>query len=261
MKSLFLKLFRAVGFCGVSQLIASRMLQTASKAFRTLTEKMRMIGEEGQTLNECCDKLRNDIRTFPEEMPRIYARSDSLCRLLRVHHQEAVTAQKRARFIVRFLEMTLTTGQWKKLDCTGLESKLAENEEVHRVFYEKSRLLERNLAELKEAHNAASATAAIRQSAREKAPFNWPRLWELLSFLLPRKTRERVFEPCRNELLEDFQRAKKYKGKWETRWLWFCFTLRTALLVLDCWRAVVAEKALSLALKGVPEAVKRWWLG
>jgi hypothetical protein len=50
-----------------------------------------------------------------------------------------------------------------------------------------------------------------------------------------------------------------YKGKWETRWLGFCFTFRTILLVLGCWRAMLATAALTLLFKAVREFVKWWW--
>jgi hypothetical protein len=256
MKSWSLILFRMAGFCGISQPIASRMLRTTEEAFLALTDKMRTIDKEARTLNERFETLSKDGRRFPDEVARHFARLETFARNLRTRHQEMGTAGKRARFIIRFLEMTLTASQWNEVGCPGLEIALAKNEEVHRDFYEATRQVERRIAE----HNALCAAAAIRQSARAKATFNWPRLWELLSFLLPRNTRERVFEPCRNELLEDFQRAKKYKGKWESRWLRICFTLRTVLLVLDCWRAMIADKALSFFFKGVPESIKRWWL-
>jgi hypothetical protein len=90
---------------------------------------------------------------------------------------------------------------------------------------------------------------------------DWPRLWELLGFALPKKTREKVYEPGHNELLEDFIRAKAYRTKWARRWLALCFTFRTILLVTDCWRVMMADKALSLLMKAVPQTIKRWWLG
>jgi hypothetical protein len=256
MKSWSLILFRMAGFCGISQPIASRMLRTTTQAFLALNEKMRTLDEEARILSERFETRSKEARKFPEELPRLHARLETFARNLRTRHQEMRTAHKRVRFTIRFLETTLTASQRNEVGCARLESALARNEEVHRDLHEWSRQVEMKIAK----YNSLCATAAIRQSARAKATLNWPRLWELLSFLLPKNTRERVFEPCRNELLEDFQRAKKYRGKWESRWLCTCFTLRTVLLVLDCWRAMIADKALSFFFKGVPESIKRWWL-
>ena len=88
---------------------------------------------------------------------------------------------------------------------------------------------------------------------------NWPRLWELLGFMLPKKIREKVYEPGQNELLADFLRARAYRTKWARRWLCVCFTFRTVLLVADCWRAMLADKTWSLLLRPIPDRVKRWW--
>src|SRR6266545_2161218 len=58
-----------------------------------------------------------------------------------------------------------------------------------------------------------------------------PRFWRLFSYLLPRKTRERVFEPAYQELLEDYLTTHgKYRTKWAKRWLTFCYTFRTVVM-------------------------------
>lgn len=81
----------------------------------------------------------------------------------------------------------------------------------------------------------------------------WPRFWELFGFLLPRKTREKVYDEIRNELLEDYYYTrKKYRTKWARRWLTLCFTFRTFLVIGDCWRVLlgagVAKALLGLLL-------------
>jgi hypothetical protein len=92
------------------------------------------------------------------------------------------------------------------------------------------------------------------------APGGLPRFWRLFSYLLPRKTRDRVFEPNYQELLEDYLTRGKYRTKWAKRWLAFCFTFRTILMVLGCFRAMLADKAIALLARLVPEPLKRWWL-
>lgn len=71
----------------------------------------------------------------------------------------------------------------------------------------------------------------------------FPRCWSLFGYLLPRETRVRVFEPRQQELLEDYTLARRfYRTRWARRWLVFCFTFRTALMVLECFRAMAVDK-------------------
>lgn len=88
----------------------------------------------------------------------------------------------------------------------------------------------------------------------------WPRFWELGQYLLPKKTRKRIYEPAHQELLEDHILIKKrYRTKWAKRWLNFCFAFRTLLLFSDCWRALLANKAFQMLLKLVPVPIREWW--
>jgi hypothetical protein len=90
---------------------------------------------------------------------------------------------------------------------------------------------------------------------------SFPRAWRLFSYLLPRKTRDRVFEPAYQDLVDDYLTTRaKYRTKWAKRWLTFCYTLRTCLMVLDCLRAMLADKAIALLARVVPERLKHWWL-
>ncbi len=71
----------------------------------------------------------------------------------------------------------------------------------------------------------------------------FPRFWSLFGYLLPRETRVRVFDPRQQELLEDYTLARRsYRTIWARRWLVFCFTFRTALMVLECFRAMAVDK-------------------
>ena len=77
----------------------------------------------------------------------------------------------------------------------------------------------------------------------------FPRVWKLLAFALPREVRTRVFEPAHQELLEDYLVARgRYRAKWSRRWLIFCFTVRTFLMIVDSLRAVLGLKAVRLLL-------------
>jgi hypothetical protein len=85
-------------------------------------------------------------------------------------------------------------------------------------------------------------------------------LWEFFPYLLPHRVRERVFEPAHQEMLEDYLLTKRIRGRWARRWLSFCFTFRTALMVFDCLRAMAADRGIRLLLRLVPNPVKRWWI-
>lgn len=88
----------------------------------------------------------------------------------------------------------------------------------------------------------------------------WPRFWQLFGFCLPKKTREIVYEPGRNELLEDYQLTRRqYRTKWARRWLAFCFTFRTVLLIADCWRVLLGQGAMKVLLGFVPHSVRQWF--
>jgi hypothetical protein len=70
-----------------------------------------------------------------------------------------------------------------------------------------------------------------------------------------------VFEPAYQELCEDYLLTRRaYRTKWAKRWLVVCFTVRTVLMVLDCIRAVCADRSIRFLAQLVPVPLKRWWL-
>jgi hypothetical protein len=73
---------------------------------------------------------------------------------------------------------------------------------------------------------------------------------------MPRRLRQRVFEPASQDFLLDIAEAHLYRGKWTRRWLALCFAFQCLLMVLDCTRALVLDKLAWL----LPEHVRRWWL-
>lgn len=90
----------------------------------------------------------------------------------------------------------------------------------------------------------------------------WPRFWRLFSFILGHKTRDRVFEPAHQELLEDYYTARReFRTRPARAWLHVCFTVRTAMLVIGCLRGMIVEAGLGWLLKAVPSRFKTWWLG
>jgi hypothetical protein len=83
----------------------------------------------------------------------------------------------------------------------------------------------------------------------------WLRFWELLKYCLPTEVQTEVYEPTHRQLLRDYRKSRKYRTKGARLWLNFCFALRTLLLFVKCWRAVVKKQLLGL----IPRRIRRWW--
>ncbi len=73
----------------------------------------------------------------------------------------------------------------------------------------------------------------------------WPRLWELLGFVLPRRTREKLFAPSFADLIKDYMsmRHARYQTTGCGAWLTFCFTIRTVEVILQCHRCCAEERS------------------
>jgi hypothetical protein len=90
---------------------------------------------------------------------------------------------------------------------------------------------------------ASSHSITVAEEGRAATGF--PRIWALFAYLLPKAIRESAYEPSRQDLLEDYLLARRsYRTKWARRWLAFCFTFRTAVLVIQSLRAMLGEKGL-----------------
>lgn len=92
----------------------------------------------------------------------------------------------------------------------------------------------------------------------EHRPF--PRVWELFAFILNHRTRERVWEPMRHELLADYIQARRYRTQWARRWIAFAFTVRTLWGVLDCFRVMVTSSTGRFLGRLIPPRLREWWL-
>jgi hypothetical protein len=106
---------------------------------------------------------------------------------------------------------------------------------------------------LKALMEAATRLYELEPPARPGA--DWPRWWRLFSFVLPKGTRDRAFEPHFNELVEDFLEARRYRGRCQRCWLAVAFTIRTVLMILDCLRVGFMNHILRL----LPQHIRRWW--
>ena len=95
----------------------------------------------------------------------------------------------------------------------------------------------------KAASPPASANPRLSKGVRCVRPAHIYRFWELSAWILPPETRRRVFEPAFEDLKQEHSKArKKYRGKWQRRWLWFCFNLNSLRLFPQCWRCWVWAK-------------------
>jgi hypothetical protein len=109
--------------------------------------------------------------------------------------------------------------------------------------------------------NAVSRVTSLPLIRDDTAPpGRLPRFWRLFSYILPKQTRVRVFEPAYNDMLEDYATRGKYRTKWAKRWLAFCFTWHTAWMVVECVASMLSDKALALVRRLWPGLVLWWWL-
>jgi hypothetical protein len=81
--------------------------------------------------------------------------------------------------------------------------------------------------------------------------------WELFRFLLPAKTRQEAYEPAFNDLKAEFLNSLKFKSPSARRWLGFCFTVKTVLMVLDCFRVMVGAKIKNLFWNSILDACRK----
>jgi hypothetical protein len=87
-----------------------------------------------------------------------------------------------------------------------------------------------------------------------------PRFWRLFRYLLPPETRERVFDPAFNDLLEIHAVRCSESGKGAKRWLGFCFTFHMLRMVANCFGATLSDKASAMLRKLWLGLALWWWL-
>jgi hypothetical protein len=86
-------------------------------------------------------------------------------------------------------------------------------------------------------------------------PGSLPRLWELLGYTFPRGVRERLYEPSRLDLENDYLVTRtNYRGRLARTWLNALFAFRTMVLMANCCRAWLGEPVLD-GLKTVTRAI------
>jgi len=72
---------------------------------------------------------------------------------------------------------------------------------------------------------------------------DFPRIWDLLSFLLPPNVRRENFEPSRAEVITDYVRAKGMRPtRWEVCWLNSCFSLQITIILLQSLFAAANDR-------------------
>jgi len=95
---------------------------------------------------------------------------------------------------------------------------------------------------------ASNPVPARERVERRRSPCvmpDFPRFWDLFAYLLPSKIRAQAYEPALQELREDYLVARRrYRTNSSRRWLTLCFTVRTALLVVQSFRVLVGDRAL-----------------
>jgi hypothetical protein len=63
---------------------------------------------------------------------------------------------------------------------------------------------------------------------------DFPAIWRLVGFLFSKYTRERVYQWACYDLLADYAKARRFKGRPQRTWLALCFGVRTAKVMAEC---------------------------
>ncbi len=114
----------------------------------------------------------------------------------------------------------------------------------------------------RDAARLLKADRSVDRPRRKLVRPSFPRFIELLRFALPRKIQKSLYEPYREELLEDYIIAKRrIRTKWARRWLALFFAIRTSMAVVNCLRAWGAGSLLQALSKLAPERFREWWHG
>jgi hypothetical protein len=106
--------------------------------------------------------------------------------------------------------------------------------------------------------DGGAATLALELTLAEPLPgeAGFPRCWEILAYLLPRDARQRIYEPARAELLEDYLLSRTCRrGWWSNLAVTAVFLVRTLLLAGECGRVLFASRAVQFWLWVVGLAV------
>jgi len=96
-----------------------------------------------------------------------------------------------------------------------------------------------------------TATVALGLTAAEPLPGEaaFPRCWEILAYLLPQDARQRIYEPARAELLEDYLLSRHCRRGWWSRLaVNGVFLVRTLVLAGECGRVLLASGAVQFWL-------------
>lgn len=73
--------------------------------------------------------------------------------------------------------------------------------------------------------------------------------FELLSMILPPRTREQVFNPGFEDLKSMYLRTRKYRKPGQKRWLKFCFAFQCSLHLIDTIRVGISSRTWDLIAK------------
>jgi hypothetical protein len=93
-------------------------------------------------------------------------------------------------------------------------------------------------------------------------PRSFPRIWELMGYMLPPKAHDRLWIPAiEDEKRKYYEARRRYRTRAARVWLKVAFTVRTLLMVPDCYRVMGVSKLQGLFETLIPEPLRRWWLG
>lgn len=129
---------------------------------------------------------------------------------------------------------------------------------LHRTF--RNRVTEYGISYV--THTGLLVVADAMDVGIRAKPRSFPRIWELMGYLLPPKAHDRLWIPAIEDQKRKYYEARhRYRTRAARVWLTIAFTIRTLLMVPDCYRVMGISKLRLLVEALIPEPVKRWWLG
>ncbi len=93
--------------------------------------------------------------------------------------------------------------------------------------------------------------STVENNSRPLNVDKFPQYWEFFRYILPKRVQNSAWEPAFWELMEDFYSViDRIEGrKCLTRWIVFCFTVRTVLMYVQCLRAFAADATIGWLIR------------
>ncbi len=105
-----------------------------------------------------------------------------------------------------------------------------------------------------------ATTRVFKKNTISRRVIEFPRIWKLFSYILPKKIRKEAFDPAYEDLKESFLDSKEFWEK-HRRWLNIAFGFRTLWMVIECTRVAITSLTGKFIASLFPEFVREFFRG